>query len=239
MRLPDPDLICDWSPERGVLLVTLAPELPRAAEMIVTLSDRRVVVSAGHSMATSEQAWQAFRAGVSYATHLFNAMPPFHHREPGLVGAALADLQVTAGIIVDGIHVHPEAVMLAFRLKGPRGLNLVTDAMAALGMPPGKYLLGDREVTSDGKSVRNEEGALAGSVLSLDEAVRNLVAFTDCSPGEAISTVTVTPASVLGIAHRRGRIEPGCIADLVLLTPGLQVAGTIIEGAVGSHYHER
>ena len=211
-------------------LVTLAPELSGAEGLIAALRERRVVISAGHSMATFEQASRAFDLGVSYATHLFNAMPPLDHREPGLAGAVFAHPGVTAGLIADGIHVHPAILAIAWRLKGPHKLNLVTDAMAALGMPPGRYLLGDREVISDGTSARHDDGRLAGSLLSLGQAVRNLIAFTGCSLQEAITTVTEVPASVLGIEHQRGRIAPGHIAELVVLTPDLQVVSTILRG---------
>ncbi|MGA7730068.1 MAG: N-acetylglucosamine-6-phosphate deacetylase [Chloroflexia bacterium] len=230
LRPPDLSAIESWSPEQGVRLVTLAPELPGSEALIAALRERGVVISTGHSMATFEQASRAFDLGVSYATHLFNAMPPLDHREPGLAGAILAHPGVTASLIADGIHIHPAMLSIAWRLKGPHKLNLVTDAMAALGMPPGRYLLGDREVISDGTSARHDDGRLAGSLLSLDRAVRNLIAFTGCSPQEAIMTVTEVPTSVLGIERQRGRIAPGHIADLVLLTPDLQVVSTILGG---------
>jgi N-acetylglucosamine-6-phosphate deacetylase len=230
LRPPDLSLIEHWSPQRGVLLVTLAPELAGAEEVITKLGEQGVVISAGHSMATFEQAGRAFDLGIHYATHLFNAMPPLDHREPGLAGAALDRANVTAGIIADGIHAHPSMVALAWRSKGPNSLNLVTDAMAALGMPPGTYLLGDHEVISDGISARHADGRLAGSLLSLDQAIRNLVAFTGCPLNQAITTVTQAPASLLGIERQRGKIAPGHIADLVLVTPQLQIASAILAG---------
>jgi len=239
LRPPDLSAVREWSPEKGVRFVTLAPELPGALELVHALTPRGVVVSAGHSMATLEQAREGFEAGISYGTHLFNAMPPLDHREPGLAGALLTAPDIVAGAIVDGIHLHPDVVALAWKAKGPgtrrvrsgAGLNLITDAMAALGMPPGNYRLGDRDVATDGSSCRLVDGTLAGSVLSLDQAVRNLVAFTGCDPAEAIDTVTAVPTSLLRL-HDRGRIAPGMRADLVLLTSDLRVAATIVRGEI-------
>lgn len=232
MRLPDLESIEGWSPERGVLMVTLAPELPGAIEVIKALAERGVLVSAGHSAATWAEANAGVEAGARYGTHLFNAMSPLDHREPGLPGALLASEAVTVGVIADGVHLHPSVVSLAWRAKGAAKVSLVTDAMAALGMPPGTYRLGDNDVTVDGCSARLDDGTLAGSLLSLDAAVRNAVAFTGCSLHEAISCVTSVPADLLALDQSRGRIAEGCVADMVLLTPELQTAATIIGGEV-------
>jgi N-acetylglucosamine-6-phosphate deacetylase len=258
MRLPDPEVIREWSPQSGVRLVTLAPELPGALELARALAARGIVVSAGHSMATVEQARAGFEAGISYGTHIFNAMPPLDHRQPGLAGAILADPRVTAGMIADGIHLHPDIVSLVWKAKGAAGTSLVTDAMAALGIDDGRWTmdngrpapgnhqpstinhqlstgvfrLGDREVITDGVSARLVDGTLAGSVLSMDRAVRNLVAFAGCGPDEAIGTVTAVPAKLLGIEAQRGSIAPGMVADFVLLTEDLRVAATMARGEV-------
>jgi N-acetylglucosamine-6-phosphate deacetylase len=230
LRLPDLRLVENWAPETGVRLVTLAPELPGALEVARALRKRGVVVSAGHSLATYEETVAGFEAGIAYGTHLFNAMPPLEHRAPGLAGALLADERPTFGLIADGIHVHPAVVALAWRAAGPRRLTLVTDAMAALGMPPGTYRLGDQQVRVGEASARLADGRLAGSVSSLDQAVRNLVAFTGCTPAEALATVTETPARLLGLSRERGRIAPGLRADFVLLDEGLQVKATVLGG---------
>jgi len=230
LRLPDERSIAGWSRDNGVWLVTLAPELPGALDAIRTLRKRGVVVSSGHSMATTEEAKAGFEAGVTYGTHLFNAMPTLDHREPGLAGALLAERHVTVGLIVDGIHLHPDIVALSWRAKGCENLSLVTDAMAALGMPPGEYKLGELVVTVDGTSARLPDGRLAGSLLSLDQAIRNVVAFAGCEPSEAIMSTTAVPANLLGIETERGEIAPGLRADLVLLTPDLQVAATFVGG---------
>ena len=232
LLLPDLAAARGWSPERGVRLVTLAPELPRALDLVTQLVARGVVVSAGHSTATYEQAKQGFGAGIRYGTHLFNGMPTLHHREPGLVGALLSNTGIRVGLIVDGIHIHPSVVDLVWRAVGPARLTLVTDAIGALGMPPGRHQLADFEVDVDETSVRLPDGTLAGSILSLDVALRNLMVFTGCSLAQALPTVTATPAELLGLGAERGHIAPGAMADLVLLTPDLQVQTTIAEGTL-------
>ena len=230
LRAPSLDAVRDWSPAGGVRLVTLAPELPGALPVIEALSGRGVLVSAGHSMATYEQAVAGFDAGVRYGTHLFNAMPSLLHRDPGLPGALLTDERVTVGLIADGIHTHPAMVKLVWQALGPRRLNLVTDAMAALGMPPGKHLLGDYEVDVDGVTCRLADGTLAGSILSMDEALRNLIALAGCALEQALQTITTTAARAIGLEHERGQIAPGFVADLALLSPDLRVRGAFVAG---------
>ncbi len=232
LRKPSLKEVLSWSPEMGVRLVTLAPELPGALDVIAALAERGVVVSAGHSMATIDQAKQGINAGIRYATHLFNAMPVLHHREPALVGAVLADERVTIGLIPDGLHVHPSLVKVIWRLAGDGRLNLITDAMAALGMADGIYSLGSFDVHVSGNWAKLEDGTLAGSILSMDQALRNLIEFTGCSPAEALQTMTTTPAMLLGLARQKGQIAPGFDADLVLLTPDFRVHTTIVSGRV-------
>jgi N-acetylglucosamine-6-phosphate deacetylase len=221
-----------WSADDGVSLVTLAPELPGALEVVRALVDRGVVVAAGHSSATAAEATAALDAGVTYVTHLFNAMVPLHHRDPGLPGVALADERVRVGLIADGIHVDPLVVGLVVRAVGDR-LSLVTDAVAALGVDAAGGNLGSLPVavTPGDLSVRLADGTLAGSTLSLDRAVRNAVAFGGIDLTTAVRAVTATPASVLGLADR-GVVTPGAVADLVLLTPDGDVVATVVEGRV-------
>jgi N-acetylglucosamine-6-phosphate deacetylase len=232
LRLPDIDLIQDWTPERGIRLVTLAPELPGAIEIISYLVSRGVIVSAGHTMASFEQAKAGLDAGIRYATHIFNAMRTLNHREPGPVGTFLGDPDCIVGLIPDGIHIHPEIIRLIWKLKGGEGLNLITDAIAALGMSPGRYLIGDNQIVVSDTDSRLVDGTLAGSVLSMDQALRNLIEFTQCPLNQALATITTTPASLLGECDKRGRIAPGYQADLVLLTPDLKVALTIVAGNI-------
>jgi len=232
LRLPAVADVAGWSPTSHVRLVTLAPELPGALAMIAALAARGVVVSEGHSMATYEEALAGFAAGARYGTHLFNAMPTLRHRDPGLAGALLTTPNQTVGIIPDGVHTHPSIVALALAAKGAGRLTVVTDAMAALGMAPGTYWLGDQEVIVSEREARLPSGTLAGSILAMDEALRRLIAFTGCSVGEALQTMTSTPADLLGIGSERGRIVAGAYADLVFLTPDLAVEKTLVEGAL-------
>jgi len=232
LREPDLAAVERWSPATGIRLVTMAPELPGALDVIAALSSRGVLVSAGHSGATFDQAIAAFDAGARYGTHLFNAMSPFGHRDPGLPGALLTDPRPTVGVIADGVHTHRSVIGLTWLALGPHRMNLVTDAMAALGMPPGRHLLGDFEVVVDATSARLADGTLAGSILSLDQALRTLIDVTGRTLADALPTVTTTPARAIGIDHERGRIAPGCVADMVLLAAGLRVAATIAEGQV-------
>lgn len=235
LRPPDTDAIRDWTPERGVRLVTLAPELPGALDLVTALSERGVVVSAGHSVATYEESLRAFAAGIRYGTHLFNGMPSPGHRAPGLAGALLTDARPTVGLIADGIHSHSAMVDLAWRALGSGRLNLVTDAMAALGIPPGRHRLAEFEVEVDDTGARLPDGTLAGSVLSLDVALRNVMAWSGCSLGEVLPAVTTTPAALLGLASERGRVVPGYAADLVLVTSDLRVQTTIVGGRIAFH----
>jgi N-acetylglucosamine-6-phosphate deacetylase len=229
-RAVDVDEIVRWAGGDMIRIVTLASELPGALEAVRRLRRRGIVVSAGHSNATFDEALAGFEAGITWGTHLFNAMRTLDHREPGLSGALLAS-RVPCGLIADGIHVHPAMVKLVLQVKGAGGLTLVTDAMAAMGMPPGRYVLSDRQVVVDGASARLADGTLAGSVLTMDLAVRNAVEFMQCSLGEAITMAAATPARLLGL-ERKGRIAPGCDADVVILDEALHVTHTLVAGQV-------
>jgi N-acetylglucosamine-6-phosphate deacetylase len=232
LRLPELEDIVDWSVSSGVRMVTLAPELPQATWIGGLLAERGILVAAGHSQATYNQARAAFNQRFRYATHLFNAMPPLHHREPGLAGAALSDERVTVGLIADGIHVHPALVKSIWQITNDGRLNLVSDAIAALGMAPGTYQLGDRTVIVDQESCRLSDGTLSGSNLSLDKALQNLITFTGCSLPDAIRTVSSTPAVLLGLGDRKGRIVEGYDADLVMLSQDLEVVVTLVGGKI-------
>ena len=199
LRLPDVAAVAGWSPATGIRMVTLAPELPGALDVVRVLVDHGVVVSAGHSAATFDEAVSGFDAGIRAATHLFNAMASLDHREPGIVGAALTDDRVTIGLIPDGLHVHPAIVALVRRAVGGDRFAIVTDAIAALGMPPGIHSLAGRLVDCDETSARLPNGVLAGSVLGLDQAVRNLATFAGVDLADAALAATVVPARLLGL----------------------------------------
>ncbi|MBC7222829.1 MAG: N-acetylglucosamine-6-phosphate deacetylase [Anaerolineae bacterium] len=232
LRPPSLEFLAALEPLEPVRLVTLAPELPGADEVIGELRRRGIVVAAGHTMATYDEALHALDLGVAFGTHVFNVMRPLHHREPGIVGAFLTDPRPAVGLIPDGLHVHPAVVRLIWCLKGPQGVCAVTDAMAALGMPPGRYRLGDVEVLVDETSARVPSGLLAGSILHMDQGVRNLRTFTGCTVAEALQAVTLNPARLLGMDDHLGRIAPGCLASLVLLDRDLRVLATVVEGRV-------
>ena len=195
-------------------MMTLAPELPGATELIDRLIERGVAVSLGHTDATAEQANAAFDRGARSVTHLFNAMRPFLHRDPGIVGAALAREDVVVWIIVDGIHLAPETVRVTWRAARER-LALVTDAITGAGLAEGSYSLGNLDIRVHEGTVRGPDGVLAGSVLTMDEAVRNLHAL-GVPFEEAVAAATSTPARVLG-EPELGRIDVGLPADLVVL----------------------
>ncbi|MGZ8637299.1 MAG: N-acetylglucosamine-6-phosphate deacetylase [Actinomycetota bacterium] len=232
LRAPGLEVIDGWSRTAGARIVTLAPELAGAGPVIRELRERGVVVAIGHSDATFEEAIAAFDAGVGAGTHLFNAMSGFDHRAPGVAGALLARADVVAGLIADGVHVHPAAVATAWRVKGAHGIALVTDAVSAMGAETGiPHPLGGSTVMSDGTSVLDHEGRLAGSVLTLDRAVRNVVAFAGAEPEDAAMAASTTPATVVG-EDRRGSIAPGEAADLTLLDLDLRVVATIVAGLV-------
>lgn len=240
LRAPALDAIAEWSADRHIRMVTLAPELPDAIDVIATLAERRVVVAAGHSSATYEEARTGIEAGIRYGTHLFNAMAPLDHREPGVVAALLADDRVTIGLIADGIHVHPVLAGLLGQMLSRTRLNLVTDAMAGLGQAAptegeGRsksegYPLGDVQVELGDGAGRLADGTLAGSLLTLDRALRNLIQFSGCALEDAVRTITVTPANLLGLGDRKGRIAPGYDADLVFLDRELNVEDTMVGG---------
>jgi len=214
-----------------VRLVTLAPELPGADEVIEGILSAGAVPALGHSDATYAQARDSVDRGVRSFTHLFNAMRPFHHREPGPMGAAL-DTDAYVALICDGVHVHPAAVRLAAKAKGYDRMCLVTDAMAAAGLPDGTYALGGQPVTVRDGEARLADGTLAGSTLSMDRAVKHFLDWTGCSLPEAVRCASLNPARLLGLDDRKGSLEVGKDADLVAFDEELVVHHTIVGGKV-------
>ncbi|MGB8596984.1 MAG: N-acetylglucosamine-6-phosphate deacetylase [Candidatus Sulfotelmatobacter sp.] len=219
-----------WQTSRGhVRMMTIAPELPGAIEVIAEAARRNVCVSIGHSDAVMESARAAVKAGARHATHTFNAMRPLDHREPGILGEALTSEELSADIIADGIHVAPEVVKLFLKAKGIEHAVLITDATAAAGMPDGTYRLGPIQVeVKNGRCT--SDGKLAGSVLTMDRAVRNVVQFANWSLQDAVRAATLNPTRAVGLAHH-GRLTPGAEANLVVLGPDGEVKRTIVGGA--------
>lgn len=213
----------------GRTLVTLAPELTTPAT-IRTLVRAGVVVSAGHTNGTFEEVSEAFGHGVSGVTHLFNAMSPFTHREPGAVGAALHDPQCWCGLIVDGRHVHPAALQVALRCKRPDRFMLVTDAMPSVGSRESSFMLQGRRIeVRDGVCV-DENGTLSGSAIDMASAVRNCVDMLGLPLEQAARMASAYPAEFLGLGGEMGRIAPGYLANLVLADDRVNVLETWIRG---------
>jgi N-acetylglucosamine-6-phosphate deacetylase len=215
----------------GVRVATVAPELPGALKLVQLLARAGVVVSLGHTNATGAEIRDAVDAGATAATHLFNAMAPFHHRHPGAAGAVLDMPEVSCELICDGIHVDPVAMRLAYRAKGAQGIRLVTDAMSAAGMPDGEYRLGGRPVTvAAGRAVLKGGRSIAGSTLTMEAAVQNAVRFLGIPVEEAVLMASTNSARLLGLHGRKGEIKPGYDADLVVLDEVLAVRATMVAG---------
>jgi N-acetylglucosamine-6-phosphate deacetylase len=219
-----------WQASLGkIKVMTIAPELPGALEVIAEATELGVCVSIGHSDATLEQAKAGIAAGGRHATHTFNAMRPLGHRDPGIVGEVLSNVAITADIIADGVHLHPSIVRVFVQAKGAERTVLVTDATSAAGMPDGRYMLGPLEVeVRDGKCLH--DGKLAGSVLTLDRALRNAMEFAGIDLQQSLRLATLNPARALKIST--GVLQEGSTADLVVLTPSGDVRATLARGAI-------
>jgi N-acetylglucosamine-6-phosphate deacetylase len=232
IKEPDEKLVQHWQTvaNGAIKLLTLAPELPRAIPFIHTLTKMGIRISAGHTNANYEETIAAIAAGCTQATHLFNAMRGIKQRDPGATGALLLSNAVTAELIVDGLHLHPAIVRLAFQLKSKQRLVLVTDAIRAKCLANGRYELGEQEVLVSGKKVCLEDGTLAGSVLTMPEALSNMMEFTKCSLSDAVEMASFNPAHLLGLSQQKGSIAVGKDADLVVLDANLDVLLTVCEG---------
>jgi N-acetylglucosamine-6-phosphate deacetylase len=212
-------------------ILTLAPELPGAAEVIAAARAHDIIVAMGHTDATYDQACAGISAGVRHAVHVFNAMRPFSHRETGVLGAVLTDERVTAEIIADGIHVDVPAIRVLLAAKGMHNVILISDGTAGTGMPDGTYQLGPLEFTVSGGVCRDSEGRLAGSTLTLDRAIRQVVSF-GVPLRDAVAMATINPARRLNLQHQKGVLAPGADADVVFLREDLTIAGVMTRGAM-------
>jgi len=222
------DRLCQAA--RGqVRMMTIAPEIPGAMEVIAEAARRHVSVIIGHSDALMSAAQDAVNAGARHATHTFNAMRPLDHRDPGILGEVLSDDRLSADIIADGIHVSPPVVQIFLRAKGIERAVLITDAISATGMPDGTYQLGPIQVeTKDGKCTAN--GSLAGSVLTMDRAVRNVMQFARWNLKDAIRAATLNAARAAGLPGKEGVLTSGASADFVVLSPAGEVRKTVVRG---------
>lgn len=226
---PDPEMAVRWAAQSGLVrMVTLAPERTGAREVIEMLTRAGVVVSVGHTNADYETASAGFDAGATLATHLFNQMTPLGHREPGTVGAALLSARHCL-LIVDGLHLAVASLEIAWRVLGEDRTILVTDAMAALGLGPGVYPLGDGPITVGEDGPRTSDGRLAGSVVTLPQAIGNLARSTSATRQQALLCATVNPARALGLDDR-GHLGTGARGDVVILDDDLGVVTTFVGG---------
>lgn len=217
--------------EDAVVSITIAPEIPGAKELIKELSQRGVVCSIGHTKATYDQAMEGIKCGCGHATHLFNAMTPFAHREPGVVGA-IFDSEITTETISDGIHISYPSLRIAYKQKTPDKVLLVTDAMMACGMPDGMYALGGQDVEVKNGAARLLSGSLAGSILTLDKAVHNVYKNVGLPLHEAVKMASYNAARHCKVEDRKGLIKEGYDADLLLFDEDINIKNVIVGGKV-------
>src|SRR5579859_6490100 len=231
LKLPSAELLEKFlqAAAGNALILTIAPELLGAMPCIDAARNAGLVVAFGHTDATYEQARAAIARGAHHAVHVYNAMRPFSHRDSGVIGAVLTTPEVTAELIADGVHVDETAMRLLLQAKGAAGVILVSDGISATGMPDGKYTLGTFEVTVSGGVARNTEGKLAGSTLTLDCALRNIVNL-GVPLADALRMLTLNPATLLGIEFKKGSLRPGADADILLLDEGLNITQTWTRG---------
>jgi len=229
LKNPDIDELTKFIELSGdcVKVVALAPELPGAIEAISYLRNRGITVSAGHTDATFDTAKKAFDYGVTQVTHVFNGMRGFSHREPGIPGAALIDERVYCEMICDGIHLHPGAMKLVVKAKGKDRIILISDSMMAAGLSDGKYTLGGQKVIVKGEEARLTDGTLAGSTLTLNKAIYNMVHMVGVSLPDAVRMATLNPARAIGLDREKGSIEIGKDADLVIFDDKLNIVNVI------------
>jgi len=210
-------------------ILTIAPELLGALPCIDAARKAGMVVAMGHTDATYEQSRAAIAHGARHAVHVYNAMRPFSHRDSGVIGAVLTSPEVSAELIADGVHVDEAAMRLLLKAKGAGHVILISDGISATGMPDGNYQLGNIQVTVSGGVCRNAEGKLAGSTLTLDRALRNIVAL-GASLGDAVRMLTLNPSTLLGLEFKKGALRAGADADIVLLDEGLHVTDVWTRG---------
>ncbi|WP_261301394.1 N-acetylglucosamine-6-phosphate deacetylase [Paenibacillus andongensis] len=234
LRHPDITEMEQIVEQAGSLLkmVTIAPELPGGMEMVSYLQERGIIVAIAHSDATYDEATEAFRLGASHITHCFNGMRPIHHRDPGLVVAAFEQPHVSLQAIVDHVHLHPAIIRLMHKIKGAEGMVLITDALHAMGLGDGDYQFGGHAVKVAGGVAQLQDGTLASSTVTMNEALRNTVEL-GISLEDAVTMASRTPADLLGLPQK-GRIAIGADADMVLMDDQFQVIWTMIGGRIYS-----
>ena len=230
LRLPDRNEYKKWFDFDIISLITIAPELAGSQELIEYGVNNGAEFAIGHSAASYEEVIHAADLGVRQATHVFNGMKGLHHREPGTVGGILTDDRIYAQVIADGVHVHPAVVKLIIRAKGFHRTILITDSIRATSLADGNYELGDMIIRVNGGIARTSSGGLAGSTLTLDQAIRNVIKFAQISFQDAITMATYSPAEALRIQDRKGQIRAGADADLTFFDERYQVVATMVKG---------
>jgi len=230
LRLPDRSEYKKWFDFDIISLITIAPELAGSQELIEYGVNNGAEFAIGHSAASYEEVIHAADLGVRQATHVFNGMKGLHHREPGTVGGILTDDRIYAQVIADGVHVHPAVVKLIIRAKGFHRTILITDSIRATSLADGNYELGDMIIRVNGGIARTSSGGLAGSTLTLDQAIRNVIKFAQISFQDAIAMATYSPAEALRIQDRKGQIRAGADADLTFFDERYQVVATMVKG---------
>jgi N-acetylglucosamine-6-phosphate deacetylase len=231
---PDLSLFEKWQQLSGGLikLVTMAPERENGLELLRYLTDSGVIASIGHSDASYHEIQEAISKGLSHVTHLYNGMRGFHHREPGVAGAALAHHELKVEMIVDGIHIHPAIVKSTYRTKGASEIILITDAMRAKGLKDGTYDLGGQKVQVSNQKALLSDGTLAGSILTMNDAIKNMIQYTGCSLQEITVMASENPAKQIGVWNQKGSITVGKDADLTILDQDLNVIFTLCNGKI-------
>ena len=232
LRSPDPAEYDDWLYNDAVKLITLAPELPGAVALIEAGRRRGIEFAIGHSGADYEAVLAAAGRGLRQATHTFNGMASLHHRRPGTLGAVLDDGRIFAQLIGDGLHVHPAMVRLLLRAKGRARMLLISDSMRATGLSDGAFDLGGQAVTVQEGMARTQDGALAGSTVMLDEILRRVMHFTGLSIEQALPMASTVPAAAMNLQGRKGVLQPGADADVILLDNEARVQLTMVAGRV-------
>lgn len=232
LRDPEPVIYKGWFNSGKILLMTVAPELDGALDLIKAGVKQGVEFAVGHSVASYEVMQEAIERGLRQATHTFNGMNPLHHRRPGVLGAVLSDDRLFAQVIADGVHVHPAVVNALVKAKGINRTILITDSIRAAGMGNGEYDLLGQTVSVKGNVARIASGSLAGSVLTMDQAVRNAMAFCDIPFAHAIQMASLTPAKSLNLQTERGALKPGLRADVTVFSQDYSVETTIVGGNI-------
>ncbi|MDW7682094.1 MAG: N-acetylglucosamine-6-phosphate deacetylase, partial [bacterium] len=218
--------------QRRLKMMTVAPELPGNLKIIEQLAKLHIIASFGHSDATYEETQQGINSGIRHVTHLFNAMPPLHHRSPGPIPAIIENQRISVQLIADGVHLHPAIIRWVNQYIGSDRIICITDGIQAIGMPEGRYVYNGRDYISKNGAARYLDGTLIGTALPLNQIARRFKNFTHCTLQQAVDTVSLNPARLLGLENQKGSLDIGKDADLVLMDQNFNVSMTLIDGKI-------